>query len=352
MSLAGEAACGFDAVNVTVTKLRFHKSATAVAGDPGWTEIPLQPARRIDIAKLHNGAIQALGSAGLSPGFYAQARLVLDPNNNGDTTNSVVVAGTTTEVPMRNLVAATEGIAVGPGFTVADGQSLSLIADFDACRSVVPSNGAEYLLRPVITALPTAKNGIVGFIAPSMRGSNVRVSAQQGGVVVRATFPDPATGEFNLSRLPAGSYDVVITADAYAASVIAAVPVASSVSTTPLSTAAVPITLQAGATGFINATLSLAPMSAVETPFGSATQTFAGGPKVTVSYRLADLQTGAVAFRKLPRAAPQLAVYNASSALGFSARNDVTPGVATYTVAASAPGYVTVQALPMMAAPD
>jgi hypothetical protein len=352
MSLAGEAACGFDAVNVTVTKLRFHMSATAVAGDPGWTEIPLQPARRINIAKLHNGALQALGSAGLTPGFYAQTRLVLDPNSSGDTTNSVVVSGTNTEVPMRNLAAATEGIAVGPGFTVANGQTLALIADFDACRSVVPFNGNEYLLRPIITALPTAKNGIVGFVAPGMLGSNVRVTAQKDGVIVRATFPDPATGEFSLSRLPAGNYDVVITADGYAASVIASVPVASSVSTTALSTTAVPITLQPGATGIITASLSLSPASTVETPFGSALQTFVAGPTVTIGYRLADLKTGAVTFKKLPRTAPQFAVYSPGNALAFSARTDITPGVASYIVAASAPGYTTVPPLPKPALPE
>ncbi|MDB5920484.1 MAG: hypothetical protein JWR40_4718, partial [Massilia sp.] len=227
MAIAAEPACGFDAVNVTVTKIRFNASATAAPGDAGWTEIAVQPARRINIAQLNNGAILNVATAALFPGHYAQTRLVLDPNSNNDTTNSVVLAGTTAELPLLTQAASTDGIAIGPGFDIANGQSMTLISDFDACRSVVPNNGNQYLLRPVINAVPTAKNGITGFVDTSMLGSHVRVTAQQNGVIVRATDPDPATGAFILSRIDPGSYDVVVTADNRAAAVIAAVPVAS-----------------------------------------------------------------------------------------------------------------------------
>ena len=66
--MVAEPACGFDAVNVTVTKVRFHMSATAAASDPGWTEIALQPARRINLAKMGNGALEALATAGTDAG--------------------------------------------------------------------------------------------------------------------------------------------------------------------------------------------------------------------------------------------------------------------------------------------
>ena len=339
--MAAEPACGFDAVNVTVSKMRFHMNATAAAGDPGWTEIALQPARRINIAQMNNGAIQSLATAALLPGHYAQTRLVIDANSNNDTTNSVVLAGTSAEVPLLTQAVAQDGIAIGPGFDIANGQSMTLIADFDACRSVVPNNGNQYLLRPVIKALPTTKNGITGFVATSLLGNHVRLTAQQNGVVVRATAPDPVSGEFILSRLDPGSYDIVVTADQRAASVIASVPVASAVSTTALNTAATPLTLQVGASGRIVATTSLSPVSAVEPAFASASQKFASGPTVVVTYRVADLKTGAVEFKGTPMAAPQLAVYSASSPLAFTAQPDVAPGITRYTVAATAPGYTT-----------
>ena len=352
MAVAAEPACGFDAVNVTVTKMRFHTSATAAASDPGWTEIALQPARRINIAHMNNGSLQNLASAALLPGRYAQTRLVLDPNSNNDTTNSVVLTGSTAEVPLLTQTVAQDGIAVGPGFDIANGQSMTLIAGFDACRSVVPNNGNQYLLRPVIKALPTVKNGIKGFVATSLLRSHVRVTAQQNGAVVRATDPDPVTGEFFLSRLDPGSYDIVLTADDRSASVIAAVPVASALSVTPLNTAATPLTLQAGASGHVMATLNLSPVSAVEPAYGSASQKFASGLSVVMGYRVADLTYGAVEFRKTPMSAPQLAVYSATGPLVFTAQPDVAPGLARYTVAATAPGYITRVTGTLIAVPE
>jgi hypothetical protein len=349
MAVAAEPACGFDAVYVTVNKIRFHASASAAPGDPGWTEIALQPARRINIAQMSNGATLNVATAALLPGHYAQTRLVLDQNTNNDTTNSVVLAGTSAELPLVTQGAAADGIAVGPGFDIANGQSMTLISDFDACRSVVPSGGNQYLLRPVITAVPTAKNGVTGYVDTSLLGKHVRVTAQQNGVIVRATDPDPVTGAFALSRLDPGSYDVVMTADGHAALVIAAVPITSVLSTTALNTAATPITLQGAGGGWISATLHLAPTSLVQPAFGSAIQQFASGTSVTIGFRVANLATGAVLFKQLPMLAPQLATYSKTVPLVFVTQPDVAPGVATYTIAAGAPGYVTVAALPMMA---
>lgn len=352
MSLAAEPACGFDAVNVTVTKIRFHKLATAVATDAGWTEIALQPARRINIAKMDNGALTALGTAILAPGHFAQTRLVLDANSNGDTTNSVVIAGTTTEVPLRTQAVAQDGIAVGPGFDIANGQSLDLIADFDACRSVVPTSNNQYLLRPAIQALPTVKNGINGFVDTSLLGSHVRVTAQQNGVIVRATAPDPVSGQFMLTRLDPGTYDVVVTADGRASSVISAVPVTSAVSTTALNSSAAPIVMVASATGYISALLELHPSSTVQPAYGSARQTLASGTSVVIGYRMGNLATGFVTFTILPLVAPQWAPYNASGPLAFMSQLEVAPALPSYLVSASAPGYVDERALAIPAIAD
>jgi hypothetical protein len=344
--VAAEPACGFDAVNVTVTKVRFHMSATAAASDPGWTEIVLQPARRLNLANMQNGALDVLATAALAPGQYAQARLVLDPNSANDMTNSVVVAGSSAEVPLVTQSVAAEGILIDQGFELVNGQTLNLVVDFDACRSVVP-NGGQYLLRPYVKAVQTVKNGITGFVATSLLGAHALVTAQQNGVIVRATVPDPVTGEFFLARLNAGNYDVVLTADGRAASVIASVPVASAVSTTALSTAASPLTLQASSMGRIDASLALIPASNVQPAFGSAIQSFASGPVVTINYRNADLGTGAVRFNNVPIAAPLLATYSAGQPLVFSPQAAVTPGAGVYTIAASAPGYTTTRTLPI-----
>ncbi|CAN5862579.1 hypothetical protein BH11PSE12_BH11PSE12_05850 [soil metagenome] len=60
--------CGYDAVNVTVQKIRVHQSATAGENDAGWTDITLNPARKINLLNLTNGALEELGQTPLAAG--------------------------------------------------------------------------------------------------------------------------------------------------------------------------------------------------------------------------------------------------------------------------------------------
>jgi len=349
VALAGEPACGFDAVNLTVTKIRFNMSATATDASPGWTDITLPQPQRVNMAQLRNGATLNLGTAALAPGHYAQARLVFDANNNNSTVNSVVPSGATAELPLITQTVSAEGAAFGSGFDIANGQNLQLVADFDSCRSIVPNN-SNFLLRPVLTSVPAVKNGISGVIDRAALGGNVRVTAQQKGVLIRAALPDPATGEFLLARLEPGSYDIVITSDDRAASVITGVTVAADANIVALNTAGAPITLGASAMGLINANLSLIPASAVEAPFGSALQSFGDGTVVTVGARMSNLATGNVTFPRLPVSRPLLANWQAGQPLTFNLQAPISPGPGIYTIAASAPGYTTTRTVPFPAA--
>ena len=54
-------ACGYDQVNVTVSKLRVHAHADAGISDAGWSDIVLSPPRRIDLLTLQNGLVELLG---------------------------------------------------------------------------------------------------------------------------------------------------------------------------------------------------------------------------------------------------------------------------------------------------
>ncbi|MDB5959565.1 MAG: hypothetical protein JWP59_859, partial [Massilia sp.] len=247
VSIAGDAGCGYDTVNLTITKLRFHMDPAATEGSAGWTELALSQPRRINTAQLRNGATVSLGTAALLPGHYAQARVVFDANSSNNTTNSVVAAGSTTEMPLITQAVAPSGVLYNDNFDIANGQALDLVVNVDSCRSIVPNNG-QVLLRPVVTALPSIKNGISGFVDKALLGRNVSVTAQQNGVIVRGTLVDPVTGEFNLARMPAGKYDVVITADNAAAAVVAGVSVASSAGFVAINSALDPIALNASST--------------------------------------------------------------------------------------------------------
>ena len=104
VSLTDAPACGFEKVYVTVNKVRVHQNSSATDSDAGWTDITLNPARKIDLLSLNNGVIDNLGQTPLATGHYTQLRLVLNPNTTGTSlANSVVVSGNASEVPLVPL---------------------------------------------------------------------------------------------------------------------------------------------------------------------------------------------------------------------------------------------------------
>lgn len=338
VSMTDAPACGFDAVNVTVNKVRVHQSSTASDTDAGWTDITLSPAKKINLLNLTNGVLESLGQTSLAAGHYTQLRLVLDANTGTGLANSVIRTGTTTETTLETPSATQSGIKLVNEFDIVAGQKLDLVLDFDACKSVLTKGNGKYALKPVIKVVPTAVNGISGFVSTALVGGRVMVSAQQNGVIVSSTAPS-ATGEFFLSRLVPGNYDVVITADDRAASVIGAVPVATATSTTALSTAAAPIALATSTSGSISGSVTLAPVSTTEPAFVAAKQSFAAGPTVTIKYQGADLATGAYTLAQLPVAAPQYAAYSVTLPLVFTQSLASVPGAGKYKLDVSATGY-------------
>ena len=248
VSMTDAPACGFDEVNVTVSKVRVHQSDNVSENAAGWTDIPLTPARKINLLDLNdptqpNFALETLGESPLAAGQYTQLRLVLVPNSGGPPfANSIVLSGIPGEIALETPSALHSGIKLIHQFTVESGQRVDLLLDFDACKSIVKRGNGTYLLKPVIKVIPFVLNGIDGFVDTTLLVNHVIVSAQVNGDIVRATVPNTVTGKFFLAHLAAPTnYDVVITADGHATAVIATVPVPSSTSITTVSTSGAPI---------------------------------------------------------------------------------------------------------------
>ena len=345
VSMTDAPACGFDEVNVTVSKVRVHQSNNASENAAGWTDITLNPARKINLLDLNdpthtNRALEFLGETPLEAGHYTQLRLVLAPNRGSSPpANSVVLSGQTTEIPLDTPSAVQSGIKLIHQFTVDSGQRVDLLLDFDACKSIVRTGNGKYKLKPVIKVIPFVLNGIDGFVDKTLLVNNVIVSAQVNGTIVRTTAPNSQTGEFFLAHLdptncPTTCYDVVITArnsptdDCCATAVITGVPVPSSTSITTISTSGTPFTLHPSAFHAIAGTVSLInppppfPQPSVDdrddgTVIVAAKQSLSGGPTVTVKTQVAMLKddTATVGDYKyelvLPLAAPASASYGA-----------------------------------------
>ncbi len=340
VSITDATTTGFEAVNVTVSMVRVHQSSTASENDSGWSDITLTPPRKINLINLTNGVLDTLGQTSLPAGHYTQLRLVLVPNTGANIANSVVLSGTTTELPLFTPSGVQTGIKLIHEFDVAPGQHVDLVLDFNALKSVVTRGNGSYALKPVIKVIPTLLTGIEGFVETSLLGSNVMVSAQVSGSEVRSTMPDPVTGEFFLSHLDAGNYDVVITADNHATAAISGVPVSSATSTagsTIISTSALPISLPTSTMHTISGAITLSPPSTDTVAFIAAKQTFTAGPTITVKSQGADLLDGAYSLF-LPIGPPLLGSYG-TGALPIPLAPQ--PGIAGhYAAEASASGYL------------
>jgi len=332
-----DASCGgeFSAVNITVNRVRVHQSDSAGDGASGWSDIDVNPPRKINLLTLMNGVLEELGQTRLPAGHYTQVRLLLERNTGANRfNNSVVPTGgpnAGSEVSLDTPSGVQSGIKLIHQFTVDPDELEDLVLDFDACRSVVVRGDGTYGLKPVIRATPGTLTGIGGIVDLTLTG--VVVSAQKGGLVIRQTVPNSA-GAFVLQPIdPAQSpYDVVITAPDHATAVVANVLVGAD-KVTQISTSVTPITLPASAMHTVSGTVTPAAAS----PTVRALQAVGTVPVVEIAYVNADDMTGAYSLA-LPVDAPVLATYATPLPLTFAPQGG---SAGQYTIEASATGYTT-----------
>lgn len=154
LALTDAPACGFDTVFVTIQKVRVHKSSDANDIDGGWSEIVLNPAKKVDLLSLTNGKLEELGQTVLPAGKYTQLRLVLAENNGAPFANSAKPTGES-EVALQTPSGQQSGLKTNIDITVAANTTSDFVIDFDACKSIVAAGGSgKYLLKPVLSMTP------------------------------------------------------------------------------------------------------------------------------------------------------------------------------------------------------
>jgi hypothetical protein len=228
------------------------------------------------------------------------------------------------------------GLKLVHGFTVQPNTVVDLVLDFDACRSIVRrGNSGRYNLKPVISVIPRTLTAIAGYVQPGLGG--VTVSAQKGGVVLKATQPS-ASGLFHLAPLDPtkGPYDVVFTGTNLTTSVIASVPVVTGQATT-LNSSLDAVLMPMSQSGTVSG--NVRPAGARDSASVRALQTVGTVPAVEVAHVNVDPTTGDYSLL-LPTAAPRLLVYANPmiTPLNFQTQN-ATAG--KYKLEASASGYAT-----------
>lgn len=247
-------------------------------------------------------------------GSYQQLHLVLSANTPANPlANSVVPTGGA-EQAVDTPSAAQSGIKLNAGMTVAADKVADFAIDFDACKSFVRAgNSGKIIMKPVLSLIPMLSDAgmrIVGFVDAGLANGGATVSVQSAGVPVRAT-PTDATGKFVLYPVPAGSYDLVVTANGRANAVVTGVPVTTT-AYTYVGSDTVRLTPPASAaSATVSGTVTLAGSTANTEGSVRALQALTGGPSVEVAFANADAASGAYSMR-LPLAAPVLTPYMAS----------------------------------------
>src|SRR5262249_27497522 len=189
-------------------------------------------------------------------------------NKCGSTANCVTLTADANSTP-HTLALSSEshtGIKIPSGqiaggqFTIAAGQTKDLNVDFNACASIVTLGNGQFRLKPVLHAgeVSLTSSSISGTAVDSVTkgaisGGNTVVALEQKDSnnvdrVVMETITN-SSGAFVFCPVPAGTYDVVITAIngagvAYAVTVITGVQPGNSLGSVPLTAAALPASLQ------------------------------------------------------------------------------------------------------------
>ena len=345
LALTDAPACGYDVVNVTIEKVRIHQSDSANPDDPnGWSEIVMNPAKRVDLLKLQNGDLAELGELTLPVGSYNQMRLVLAENSTSPMVapaNSVVLTSdpSKAEISLKTPSGQQSGVKAKQfNLTIAPNQLANFVIDFDACKSVVAAgNSGQYLLKPQLSVIPRFISGVTGFVNAGLANGFTSVSLQQNGVVIKATAPNSDTtnstnfGKFMLPAAP-GSYTLVLAAPGRTTAVVTNVVVAADM-VTPVNTAATALNPAASASGTVTGTAPLDTLARVLQPLTT-------GP-IEVAGRFVDGIAGNTTLGRytyaLPVNAPLVAPYVvAPGALVFAA-DAVSAG--KYTLNTSLTGF-------------
>lgn len=333
LALTDAPACGYDHVNVTVQKVRVHQSASAADTDAGWSEVTLAAPQRIDLLTLTNGVLAELGQTALPTGHYTQMRLVLAANDAANPLANAVTPTGLAETALATPSGSQTGLKMNVDIDVAANKVADFVLDFHVCKSVITlGNSGRYNLKPVLSVTPRLSDAgmrVVGYVAPALVAATTSVSVQLNGVPVKST-PLDSTGKFVLYPVPAGTYDLVVSAQGRVTATITGVPVVDTAYTyVNASTAAIdpPASTMRTASGTVATGVS--PIDATV----DVVKKYTGGPNVVVSSAPVDGSTGAFS-HSVPSGAPVKTGYVANAtSLTFTA--DAAAPTGKYTLSAT-----------------
>lgn len=233
VALSDAPASEYKAVYVTIAEIQVHRSDAA---EGEWQTV-LTPNATYNLLDLVNGNTASLGVADLATGAYSQMRLIL-ADQPDSTTNilgaahlyaNYLITPADEQIQLKVPSGFQTGIKLVHNFEVVAGQTVGLVLDFDAGRSVVKAGSSgKWLLKPTIKVIDTLNNAtLTGSVTDESQNalSGVTVSAQiydaaaateAQVTIVTSTITD-ANGGY-LMYLPPGTYNIMVVADGFVTS--------------------------------------------------------------------------------------------------------------------------------------
>ena len=193
-----DAPADYDSVVIVINEVAVHRTG---ADSTAWSTFT--PANTvIDLMRLTNGLFVELGNFTLPSGSYNQIRLLIAPGSH------VVVDGVS--YPLEIPSGVQSGVKIHGDFVVPAGGVAEFGLDFDAARSIHTTGGGVWIMNPVIRMASFATTGsITGTLVPG--DSLSTIYALSGADTIASTF-NQTSGDFALSLLPAGTYNVKVDA--------------------------------------------------------------------------------------------------------------------------------------------
>jgi len=193
-----DAPAAYDAVNIEVVRVEIKSNSDD--GESGWKELPVN-AGIYNLLDFRNGMDTLLSSVELPAGKVSQLRLVLGNNN------SIVINGTTLELPMATPSAQQSGLKFNIHADLVEGVEYKLWIDFDCARSVVEQGNGGYSLKPVLRTFTEATSGAIkGNVQPADALATVSAIA---GTDTLSALPDATTGSYLIRGVPPGLWKVI-----------------------------------------------------------------------------------------------------------------------------------------------
>ncbi|WP_163323860.1 DUF4382 domain-containing protein [Draconibacterium mangrovi] len=139
-----DAPAEYSKVLVDIQGLRINVN-DADTTEGNWMDLELDTMGQIDLLELMNGVSIQLSDDEIPAGYLSQIRLILGENN------QLVIGDDTLD--MDTPSAQQSGLKVNVHDSVADGETFSMMLDFDAEKSVVDKGNGSYSLKPVLTVI-------------------------------------------------------------------------------------------------------------------------------------------------------------------------------------------------------